>query len=66
MDDDVIFAKTRHKLKAATWRMVAVLGALQLEVHPDKRYIGKTAFDFLEYRFGPAAGTRRAKPRPTD
>jgi hypothetical protein len=55
MDDYVIFAKTRHKLKAAIKRMVAVLGALQLEVHPDKRYIGKTekGFYFLGYRFGP-------------
>ena len=55
MDDYVIFAKTRHKLKAAIKRMVAVLETLKLTVHPDKRYIGKTekGFDFLGYRFTP-------------
>ena len=51
MDDYVIFAKTRNKLKAAIKRMYAVLATLQLTVHPDKRYIGKTekGFDFLGY-----------------
>ena len=36
-------------------RMYAVLATLQLTVHPDKRYIGKTekGFDFLGYRFRP-------------
>ena len=55
MDDYVIFAKTRNKLKAAIKRMYAVLDTLQLTVHPDKRYIGKTekGFDFLGYRFKP-------------
>ena len=35
--------------------MYAVLATLQLTVHPDKRYIGKTekGFDFLGYRFTP-------------
>jgi RNA-directed DNA polymerase len=42
MDDYVIFAKTRNKLKAAIKRMYAVLDTLQLTDHPDKRYIGKT------------------------
>ncbi len=51
----MIFAKTRNKLKAAIKRMYAVLDTLQLTVHPDKRYIGKTekGFDFLGYRFRP-------------
>ena len=55
MDDYVIFAKTRNKLKAAIKRMYAVLETLKLTVHPDKRYIGKTekGFDFLGYRFRP-------------
>ena len=55
MDDYVIFAKTRNKLKAAIKRMYAVLDTLQLTVHPDKRYIGKTekGFDFLGYRLKP-------------
>ncbi|WP_295583921.1 RNA-directed DNA polymerase [uncultured Lamprocystis sp.] len=53
MDDFIIFAPTRHKLRAAIKRMYAVLAPLKLDVHPDKRYIGKTArgFDFLGYRF---------------
>ncbi len=55
MDDYVIFAKTRNKLKTAIKRMYAVLDTLQLTVNPDKRYIGKTekGFDFLGYRFRP-------------
>ena len=55
MDDYVIFAKTRNKLKAAIERMYAVLDTLQLTVHPAKRYIGKTkkGVDFLGYRFRP-------------
>ena len=55
MDDYVIFAKTRNKLKAAIKRMYAELDTLQFTVHPDKRYIGKTekGFDFLGYRFKP-------------
>lgn len=57
MDDYVIFAPTRNKLRAAIKRMYAVLDSLQLTVHPDKRYIGKTekGFDFLGYRFRPGS-----------
>ncbi|NBQ53973.1 MAG: hypothetical protein EBU49_10385 [Proteobacteria bacterium] len=46
MDDYVIFAKTRNKLKAAIKRMYAELDTLQFTVHPDKRYIGKTEKGF--------------------
>ena len=42
MDDYMIFAKTRNKLKTAIKRMYAVLDTLQLTAHPDKRYIDKT------------------------
>ena len=51
----VIFASTRHTLKAAIKRMYAVLATLQLTVHPDKRDIGKTekGFDFPGYRLKP-------------
>lgn len=61
MDDFVIFAPTRHRPRAAIRRMHAVLAALRLSVHPDKRFIGKTikGFDFLGYRFRPGR-----KPRP--
>jgi hypothetical protein len=55
MDDYLIFAPTRHKLKAALRAMYRVLEQLKLTVHPDKRYIGKTqrGFDFLGYRIHP-------------
>jgi hypothetical protein len=63
MDDYVIFAPTRNKLRAAIKRMYAVLATLQLTVHPDKRYIGKTerGFDFLGYRFRPGSLLTPAK-----
>ena len=53
MDDWVIPAPSRHKLRAALTAMYAVLDDLKLEVHPDKRFIGRTTrgFDFLGYRF---------------
>ena len=52
MDDYLIFAPTRHKLKAALRTMYRVLDQLKLCVHPDKRSIGTThrGFDFLGYR----------------
>ncbi len=55
MDDYLIFAPTRHKLKTALRAMYRVLEQLKLNVHPDKRYIGKTqrGFDFLGYRIHP-------------
>jgi hypothetical protein len=55
MDDYLIFAPTRHKLKAALRCMYRVLEQLKLTVHPDKRSIGKTqrGFDFLGYRIHP-------------
>ena len=48
MDDYLIFAPTRHKLKAALRTMYRVLDQLKLCVHPDKRSIGTThrGFDF--------------------
>ena len=48
MDDFVIFASTRHKLRSVLRKMYAVLRMLHLDVHPDKRYIGKTikGYDF--------------------
>ena len=55
MDDYLIFAPTRHKLKAALRYMYRVLEQLKLTVHPDKRSIGTThrGFDFLGYRIHP-------------
>ena len=52
MDDFVILAPTRHKLRAAIKVVYAVLDDLKRRVHPGKRFIGRTArgFDFLGYR----------------
>lgn len=63
MDDWVILAPGRHKLRAALRRMYAVLDDLKLEVHPDKRFIGRTTrgFDCLGYRFHPGRKLRPAQ-----
>ena len=55
MDDFVIFAATRWRLRAAIGQMHAVLGELKLAIHPHQRFIGKTekGFDFLGYRLRP-------------
>jgi len=62
MDDFVLFAPTRHILRAAIRAMHAVLATLRLDVHPGKRFIGKTerGFDFLGYRIRPAGKLRPA------
>ena len=64
MDDFVIFAPTRHKLRAVLREMYRVLDQLKLNVHPNKRYIGTTqrGFDFLGYRFHPG---RKLRPSQT-
>ena len=55
MDDYVIFAPTRHKLRKAIRRMHAVLDDLKVKIHPKKRFIGPTrrGFDFLGYWLEP-------------
>ena len=56
MDDVLVLAPTRWKLRRAVKAVNEVLGSLRLENHPDKTFIGKVArgFDFLGYHFGPA------------
>ncbi len=63
MDDFVIFAPTRHKLRGALKKMYQVLDRLKLSVHLDKRYIGPThrGFDFLGYRLHPGRKLRPAR-----
>lgn len=53
MDDILILAPTRWKLRRAVRLVNAILGSLGLEKHPDKTAIGRTdrGFDFLGYRF---------------
>jgi len=55
MDDFVIFAPTRHKLRKAINQMYGVLDNLKVHVHPKKRFIGPTrkGFDFLGYWLEP-------------
>ncbi|PIP01447.1 MAG: hypothetical protein COW18_02500 [Zetaproteobacteria bacterium CG12_big_fil_rev_8_21_14_0_65_54_13] len=63
IDDFVIFAPIRHKLRAVLRGMYRVLDALKLTLHPDKRYIGRTSggFDFLGYRLHPGRKLRPSK-----
>jgi len=55
MDDILILASTRWKLKRAIRVLNQTFNALHLEQHPDKTLIGRTeqGFDFLGYHFGP-------------
>ena len=55
MDDILILAHTRWKLKKAIRILNQTLNELKLEKHPGKTLIGRTCrgFDFLGYRFKP-------------
>ena len=59
MDDLLVLAPTRWKVRRAVKVVNQVLDGLQLEKHPDKTFIGRIekGFDFLGYHFsrnGPA------------
>jgi len=56
MDDWVILAPTRWKLRAAIRLVNETLAELKLQQHPDKTFIGRVSrgFDFLGYLFTPA------------
>ena len=56
MDDILVLAPTRAKLRGAVRTVNRQLSALRLEKHPDKTLIGKIerGFDFLGYRFDAA------------
>ncbi len=56
MDDILILAPTRWQLRGAVKVVNQILGALGLEKHPDKTFIGRIerGFDFLGYHFSPA------------
>ncbi len=56
MDDWVILASTRWKLRAAIRLVNQTLAELHVEQHPDKTFIGRISrgFDFLGYAFTPA------------
>lgn len=64
MDDWVVLAPTRWKLRAAIRVVNATLRALKVEQHPDKTFIGRIVrgFTFLGYEFAPGGLTRVAAP----
>jgi hypothetical protein len=55
VDDWVILAPTRWKLRAAIRLVNETLAELKVEQHPDKTFIGRISrgFDFLGYGFSP-------------
>ena len=55
MDDIVVLAPTRWKLRGAVKALNQALGALRLKKHPRKTFIGRIekGFDFLGYHFSP-------------
>jgi len=55
MDDILVLARTRWRLRKAVKRVNEVLGRLHLEKHPEKTFIGRIekGFDFLGYHFRP-------------
>lgn len=55
MDDWVVLAPTRHKLRKAIKLVNRTLNELKLGKHPDKTFIGRImrGFDFLGYHFSP-------------
>ncbi len=55
MDDVLILAPTRWKLRKAIRVLNQTFNELKLEQHPDKTLIGRTekGFDFLGYHFKP-------------
>jgi hypothetical protein len=55
MDDILVLAPTRWKLRRAVRIVNGTLAGLGLEKHPEKTYIGRAAkgFDFLGYRLSP-------------
>src|SRR5262249_37326124 len=59
LDDWVVLAPSRWKLRRAARVMQQTLAELKVASHPDKTFLGRTArgFDFLGYRFGPDGRT---------
>jgi hypothetical protein len=56
MDDCVVLAPSRRKLRAAVRWVNQVLAELKIRQHPDKTFVGRISrgFDFLGYRFSAA------------
>jgi len=54
MDDILLLAQTRWKLRRAIRTLRSRIADLSLDLHPDKTFVGRIekGFDFLGYRFG--------------
>ena len=67
MDDILILTRTRWQLRHAIATLRRMLGKLDLALHRDKRFIGRTSagFDFLGYRIPtrPPSASCDAEPR---
>ncbi len=65
MDDWVILAPTRWKLRGAVRLVNQTLAELKLEQHPDKTFIGRVSrgFDFLSF-LRPQSSVPRPLHRP--
>ncbi len=63
MDDILILAPTRWKLRKAVCVVNKTLASLGLEKHPDKTFIGRIdrGFDFLGYHFSRSALSAASK-----
>ncbi len=63
MDDIIVLAPTRWKLRRAVQTLHQELDALQLEKHPEKTFIARIekGFDFLGCRFTPRSLTLARK-----
>ncbi len=63
MDDILVLAPTRWRLRKAVKAVNEVLGSLCLLKHPDKTFVGRIerGFDFLGYHFGPGGLTLAVK-----
>ncbi len=59
MDDIIVLAPTRRKLRAVVKALNRALGALRLAKHPGKTFIGRIekGFDFVRYHFSPRGRT---------
>ena len=67
MDDWIVLAPTRYKLRQAIKVVNRTLAKLKLGKHPDKTFIGRIerGFDFLGYHFSPG-GLSLAPKRMTN